>query len=379
VLLDLFDHGGTPMTEATGSAFKGEILVVDDNPTNLTLLSNMLAGDGYEVRAALSGALALHAAAASPPDLILLDVNMPGLNGHDVCRQLKAAERTRDIPIIFVSALDAIGDKVMAFEVGGADYITKPFQMREVLARVQTQLTLVQLHRELAEKRRELDERYRQIQEMHAALRGYLSERAWEATAAGAAVRERFSVVATEIHGFVRIAEESAPDRLLADLDVYLTSLTKIVSDHGGAVDKILGDATLTFFRSPSRALRAACHVQKGLAELNEKRAAAGSPVFATRIGIATGAALLARHGGTARKEITLIGECVGLATRLQVDARPGGVLLDHATFEAAGRPEDARHMVMRVRGKAELIKAHEILPNVALRMHDVFAAAPSA
>lgn len=368
------------MPDPTAPASKGEILVVDDNPTNLTLLSNMLADDGYEVRAALSGALALRATIVSAPDLILLDVNMPGLNGYDVCRELKANEQTRDIPIIFISALDAIGDKVMAFEAGGADYITKPFQMREVLARVRTQLTLLGLRKELDEKRREIEERYQQIQELHGALRGYMEGRAWQASDAAApgraTTRGRFSVLATEIHGFVRIADEAAPSRLLADLDVYLTSLTRVVGDHGGEIDKILGDATVAFFQDASCALRAACHIQRAAADFNQKRAAAGSPPFTTRIGIATGSALLARHGGAGRREVTLIGECVGLATRLQSDARAGGVLIDNATFEAAGRPEDARHMVMRVRGKAELIKAHEILPDVALRLCDAASVA---
>jgi adenylate cyclase len=369
-----------PMTEATAPASKGEILVVDDNPTNLTLLSNMLAEGGYEVRAALSGVLALRATMAAAPDLILLDVNMPGLNGYDVCRELKSNERTRAIPIIFISALDAIGDKVMAFEVGGADYITKPFQMREVLARVRTQLTLLGVRRELEEKRIELEERYRQIRELHGALREHLAERAWEAAGGAAseraATRGRFSILATEIHGFVRITEESSPDQLLADLDVYLTGLTKTVGDHGGEVDKILGDATTAFFEDPALALRAACHIQKGAADFNQKRAAGGAAPFATRIGIATGPALLARRSAGAHREVMLVGECVGLAGRLQSDARPGGILIDNTTFEAAGRPTEARHMVMRVRGKAELIKAHEILPDVALRLCDTLGGA---
>ncbi len=122
-----------------------DILIVDDAPANLGLLSQMLTQHGYKVRAVLNGTRALEAVDMSPPDLILLDIMMPGLNGYEVCEQLKADEQTRDIPIIFISALDAAGDKVRAFSAGGVDYITKPFHTEEVLARVRTHLKLREL------------------------------------------------------------------------------------------------------------------------------------------------------------------------------------------------------------------------------------------
>lgn len=123
------------------------ILIVDDQPDNLRLLSSMLADEGYDVRRALSGTLALRTVSVNPPDLILLDINMPELSGYEVCERLKADANTRNIPIIFLSASNSEHDKVHAFEVGGVDYITKPFQVREVLARVATQLNLQHLKR----------------------------------------------------------------------------------------------------------------------------------------------------------------------------------------------------------------------------------------
>jgi sigma-B regulation protein RsbU (phosphoserine phosphatase) len=131
------------------SSTKGDILVVDDTPANLRLLSQMLNEQGYKVRPVLDGRLALAAAQAKPPDLILLDIRMPDLNGYQVCERLKAESQTKDIPIIFISALDAIQDKVKAFKVGGVDYITKPFHVEEVLARVETHLTLHKLQEQL--------------------------------------------------------------------------------------------------------------------------------------------------------------------------------------------------------------------------------------
>jgi len=119
-----------------------DILVVDDTPANLRLLFQMLSEEGYGVRPVTSGEQALAAVDAVPPDLILLDIRMPGMSGYDVCERLQADTETGDIPIIFISALDEVQDKVTAFTAGGVDYITKPFQAEEVLARVKTHLEL---------------------------------------------------------------------------------------------------------------------------------------------------------------------------------------------------------------------------------------------
>jgi sigma-B regulation protein RsbU (phosphoserine phosphatase) len=125
------------------------ILIVDDTPANLRLLSQMLAEQGYHVRPVPDGPLALAAVQAEPPDLILLDIRMPEMDGYEVCKRLKVDALTRDIPIIFISALDATQDKVKAFSAGGVDYVTKPFQAKEVLARVETHLALRELQKQL--------------------------------------------------------------------------------------------------------------------------------------------------------------------------------------------------------------------------------------
>ncbi len=119
-----------------------DILVVDDTPANLDLLLSMLTQRGYRIRPAPSGKLALQAASDDPPGLILLDINMPGMDGYEVCERLKGDEKTADIPVIFLSAMDEVIDKVRAFEVGAVDYIGKPFHVDEVIARIETQLTL---------------------------------------------------------------------------------------------------------------------------------------------------------------------------------------------------------------------------------------------
>ncbi|MFW6284201.1 MAG: response regulator, partial [Desulfosalsimonas sp.] len=133
------------------NAEKPDIVVVDDNLDNLRILSDMLRNHGYIPRPAASGALALDAVKASPPVLILLDIMMPETDGFEVCRRLKSGNDTRDIPVIFITALDQLENKVKAFAAGGVDYITKPFQEAEVMARIDTHVGLVRAKEHLRE------------------------------------------------------------------------------------------------------------------------------------------------------------------------------------------------------------------------------------
>lgn len=147
------------MIEGLDTPGKGNILLVDDTPDNLRVLSSILTKHGYYLRKALNGEMAISAAHALIPDLILLDINMPAMNGYEVCRALKQSEKTRHIPIIFISVLDEVLDKVKAFQVGGIDYITKPFQLEEVIVRIENQLKIQRLQAELHEKNRVLEEK----------------------------------------------------------------------------------------------------------------------------------------------------------------------------------------------------------------------------
>jgi len=149
------------------------ILIVDDMPDNLRMLSEILQQQGHRVRVLRDVRMVLSSGLIFPPDLILLDIGMTDLSGYEICQQLQADDRTRDIPIIFLSALNDIADKVKALEVGGVDYITKPFQAQEVLARVQTHLTLQQYRAHLAEL---VNARTRELQHANEQLQTALAE-----------------------------------------------------------------------------------------------------------------------------------------------------------------------------------------------------------
>ena len=153
------------MTNTSIQESKGSILVVDDSVDNLRLLATMLTEQAYKVNCARSGSMALISIQTSLPDLILLDIMMPELNGYQFCQQLKANPKTVEVPIIFISALDEVMDKVKAFQVGGADYITKPFQMEEVLARIEHQLTISRLQTRLQAQNQELARSNRELEQ----------------------------------------------------------------------------------------------------------------------------------------------------------------------------------------------------------------------
>ncbi len=148
------------------SLHSGDILAVDDNPANLDLLGGLLREQGYKVRSATSGKRALEAALKARPELIILDINMPEMDGYETCRQLKMTPFLASVPVIFISALDGALDKVKAFDVGGADYLSKPFQPQEVVARVEHQLCIFRLEQELVAKNRVLQEANLRLREL---------------------------------------------------------------------------------------------------------------------------------------------------------------------------------------------------------------------
>jgi len=150
--------------------YNGDILIVDDHVENLQILFSMLTDYGYEVRRVLNGIQALNVVKSEPPDLILLDILMPEMDGYEVCRYLKAEASTASIPVIFLTALDDEVDKLKAFEVGGIDYITKPFHMKEVMARIENQLTIQRQRRAIAEQNEQLKAQNIRLEQLNTEL-----------------------------------------------------------------------------------------------------------------------------------------------------------------------------------------------------------------
>ena len=189
------------------------ILVVDDNPVNLRLLVGVLTDQGYEVRPAPSGRHALATIKKARPDLILLDIMMPDMDGYEVCGQLKASEVTRDIPIIFISALNETFDKVTAFSVGGVDYITKPVQAEEVLARVHTHLALRKAQQKLEEKNQQLQQKNRELDAFAHTVAHDLKNPLTKIITSLAVLQEYvFPALDEEMQGMVQMSQQTGQD-----------------------------------------------------------------------------------------------------------------------------------------------------------------------
>ena len=213
------------MRNSQNQDFKGDILIVDDTIPNLELLSKLLTDNGYKVRAVPSGTMALTAAQAAPPDLVLLDVAMPGLDGYEVCARLKSDDRTRNIPILFISALDEDMDKVKAFEVGGVDYITKPFRAAEIVARIETHLNLQRLQDRLSQTNAQLLAANEQLmQARDEALRANRAKSIFLAN-----MSHELRTPLNAILGYTELLQE---DIKSAGLDQYLSDLNRI--HHSG-------------------------------------------------------------------------------------------------------------------------------------------------
>jgi response regulator RpfG family c-di-GMP phosphodiesterase len=205
----------------------GYILAIDDTPASLRLLTDILKAEGYEVRSAISGELALHAAAAQAPELILLDVSMPGMDGFEVCRRLKALEQTHDVPVIFVSAMSEMVEKLKGFELGAVDYVTKPYQREELLARMRTHLELHRLRHHLSEM---VEERTRSLRESEQKLKSSLLD---SISAISATVEMRDPYTAGHQRRVAQLATAIAVELGMPEQQVEGLYLASVVHDVG--------------------------------------------------------------------------------------------------------------------------------------------------
>jgi len=204
-----------------------KILVVDDTSASLKLLTDIMKAEGYEVRSAISGDLALNAAMSNPPDLILLDIRMPEIDGFEVCRRLKATPATQDVPVIFVSAASETDEKVQGFQLGAVDYVTKPYQRDELLSRVRAHLELHQLRHHLTDV---VNERTAQLMESEKKLKDILLD---SVALLAAIVEMRDPYTAGHQHRVAEIAVAIAKILQLSEVQIEGIQLAGVVHDVG--------------------------------------------------------------------------------------------------------------------------------------------------
>jgi adenylate cyclase len=340
------------------------VLVVDDTETNIDILLGVL-GDDYEVSVATDGETALELVAESPPDLILLDVMMPGIDGYEVCRRLKQDIKTREIPVIFITAMSEVSDETKGFDVGAVDYITKPISPPVVKARVKNHLSLRAAHQKL--------------ESLSGKLGKYLSPQVYQSIFEGTkdarlgTSRKKLTVFFSDIVGFTARTDSMESEDLNYILNGYLNYMSNIVFKYGGTLDKFIGDAILVFFGDPeSKGIKEdaeacvamALEMRDGLAELHQEWINHGIEApFQVRMGISTGYCTVGNFGSDARMDYTIIGNQVNLASRLETSAEPNQILVSNDTWSLIKSSIHCSRMnPIRVKGFEHPIQVYEVI-----------------
>jgi adenylate cyclase len=348
------------------------ILVVDDTPANIQSLAAILKEKGYQISVATNGKQALDVLARVSPDLILLDVMMPEMDGFETCRRLKASEQWRQIPVIFLTAKTETADIVQGFELGAVDYVAKPFNAHELLARVNTHLTLDELRRSLAGKNAELARAHELVRR---AFGRYVSEevatsilQSPEGLELGGEERE-VTILMSDLRGFTALVARLAPQDVIAFLNLYLEAMVDVISHYGGTIDEIIGDAILVIFGAPlasedhaAKAVACGLAMQLAMTDVNQRLTAKGGTALEMGIGINTGRVIVGNIGSVRRTKYAAVGSNVNLAGRIESFTTGGQLLISESTREAIKAPLrlDAQFSV-EPKGAKERLQLHEV------------------
>ncbi len=336
-----------------------KILVVDDTPNNVKLLADLLGVKGYAVATAASGEEALAKLAGDKPDIVLLDVMMPGLSGYDVCRRIRADVATALLPVVLVTSLDPAQERLKGIEAGADDFLSKPINQPELFARVKSLLRVKSLQDEVARQAEALkvsnlkleqrvDEQLGQLDRLSQLKRFFSPAVADAIVSAGeksilAPHRREISYVFVDLRGFTAFTDAAEPEEVEAVLRDYQAAMGAIVTEHNGTLDRFAGDGILVFFNDPlpvvehgRRAATMALAMQERFAPLRERWLKLGYDL-ALGIGIAQGYATLGAFGFEGRWDYSAIGSVVNLASRLSDEAQGGQILIDRRTRAALG------------------------------------------
>ena len=331
---------------------KATILVVDDTPDNLSLMTELLKGD-YKVKVANHGEKALKIAyAADPPDLILLDIMMPGMSGYEVCEQLKANPATRDIPIIFLTAMTGADDERKGIELGAVNYITKPFSPPIVLARVRNHVALHHQAQQLEEWNHTLEVRVAdavaKIEHLDR-LRRFFSPAVADLLLSDDAKdplrprQKEIVVIFLDLRGYTAFTEAHGAVEVMRVLGEFHAAMGQLIMDYGGTLERFAGDGLMIFFNDPieipdpaGTALRMTIDMQASFRQLQT--------IWQTRnytlmmgIGIAQGVATIGGIGFEGRRDYGAIGSVTNLAARLCGEAKGGQILMSGPVARSIG------------------------------------------
>ncbi len=340
-----------------------KVLVVDDTPANVKLLADLLTLKGFGVATAANGEEALAKVAAEKPDLVLLDVMMPGLSGYDVCRRIRADPETALLPVVLVTSLDPQGERLKGIEAGADDFLSKPINQPELFARVRSLLRVKALQDEVRRQADELKQWNAKLEERVAdqvsqvqrlsQLKRFFSPRVADAIVSAGEKsilsphRREICYVFADLRGFTPFTDRAEPEEVEAVLRDYHATMGSIANAHDGTIDRFAGDGILIFFNDPfpvpepgKRAAAMALAMQARFAPLRSQWQALGHDLD-LGIGIALGFATLGAFGFEGRSDYSAIGSVVNLADRLCGEARGGETLIDRRTRAGLGDAAD--------------------------------------
>jgi PleD family two-component response regulator len=352
------------------------ILVVDDQRANSEMLAEALRGRGYEVLTARDGAAALAEIARVRPDLVISDILMPGMDGYELCRKLRATPATALLPVILVTSLDAHAERVKGLESGADDFLSKPVNWEELFARVRSLLRVKSLQDELKELNQKLEQRVvEQVAQLHrlGRLKRFFSKPVAEAIVAGGEEllephRREITAVFLDLRGFTAFTDRADPDQVMELLRAYHATLGRTVDEYSGTLEHFAGDGVMIFFNDPlpvdrpaERAVRMALKLQAAFTPISEAWAKLGHEVGLS-IGITQGNATLGVIGFEERWEYAAIGNVPNLAARLCGAAQATEILLDvHAHQDIAHLAEVEPVGPLSLRGFQQPVKAFRL------------------
>jgi adenylate cyclase len=362
------------------------VLIADDNAANLRILRTRLTADGYEVVTAADGAEALTVAHEAKPDLILLDIMMPKIDGIEVCRTLKKQQNPSFIPIILVTAMADAKDVVAGLEAGADEYLTKPVDHAALSARVRSMLRIKALHDTVAAQADEiarwnttLEKRVaEQVAELErvSRLKRFFSPQLADAIVAGGTAadplrphRREISVVFLDLRGFTAFAEMSEPEEVSEVLEAYHAEVGRLILEHEGTLERFTGDGMMIFFNDPvpvanpeERAIRMADAMRVRIRVLGAQWRRHGYDLD-LGMGIAKGYATIGAIGFEGRRDYAAIGSVTNLAFRLCAEASPGQILISQRIYAAVPDLVDAKEVgPLQLKGFHRPIVAYEVV-----------------